>query len=116
MSALSPKIAIIEHRSRHTKKVSCTGPLQVTYRRAPKTLRFSSPMVNDENQDLSGGWPRDRRVNLGEIALQRVIGAVKPFAFVQTFRTEEHSRWIEAAEVADLPRTAYERQWESTIG
>jgi len=59
----------------------------ITYTRVPpKPLRFSSPMVNDENQELCGGWFPEWLLNYpgGTTAaiIDRVRGRQKPMGFV----------------------------------
>jgi hypothetical protein len=49
-------VIIIPHKKWNTKQIWSNGHLMRTYRHQPKHLHFKSPMVNDANQDLCGGW------------------------------------------------------------
>lgn len=49
-------VHIIEHKNWNSKQIWNHGYLMTTYWHVPKRIRFRSPMVNDMNQDLCGGW------------------------------------------------------------
>jgi hypothetical protein len=45
----------------------------------PADLRFQSPMVNDYNQDLCGGWTRDDIEDENAVIAERLANSLKPF-------------------------------------
>jgi len=49
-------VLVREHNHWNTKTVYNNGHVMRIYRRQPKAIRFRSPMVNDFNQHLCGGW------------------------------------------------------------
>ena len=49
-------IHIKKHKHWNTKTIYNNGHVMRIYRRQPKMIRFRSPMVNDFNQHLCGGW------------------------------------------------------------
>jgi len=85
-------VRVIEHKSWNTKQVWANGCLQMTYRRQPKKIYFKSRMVNDENQDLCGGWHRrghdgNRRDENAEV-LHRVADGLKPLGIAHAVESE----------------------------
>lgn len=61
-----------------------------TYKRIPKNIKFQSEMVNDDNQDLCGGWGllKEHRTD-NEIILDRVLHGLKPFGSIFTKTPED---------------------------
>ena len=95
-------IIIKEHQRWNTKQVWVRGYLMMQYRRVPKALRFASPMVNDTNQDLCGGWSRPEHDARGEgaIIVDRVLAGLKPLGdahFPSRAAAEPHLARIAAA-------------------
>lgn len=100
-------IYIIEHRDWNTKQVWANGHLVMTYRRQPKQLRFRSPMVNDANQDLCGGWHvHDWDFDENAEIVQRVMAGLKPFGVAHA---------LDAAEAARLQRAARARGFDTKV-
>jgi hypothetical protein len=79
-------VYITRHKDSNTKKIYYRGNLMATYRHQPKTIRFKSPLVNDANQDLCGGWcplgmqEEDESVN--DPMLRQLLGDRKPLGFL----------------------------------
>ena len=85
-------VRVIEHKRWNTKQVWANGYLQTMYRRQPKKIHFKNRMVNDENQDLCGGWHRrghdgNRRDENAEI-LRRVADGLKPLGIAHAVEPE----------------------------
>jgi hypothetical protein len=49
-------IYVTEHKRWNTKEIFNNGYRMIRYGHQPKLIRFRSPMVNDFNQHLCGGW------------------------------------------------------------
>jgi hypothetical protein len=83
------------------------------YRHQPKTIRFQSPMVNDFNQHLCGGWSTPEIPDKKEATVQQVTTGQKPFACItywqsQAVEAEVDQKRLEAAGlVIDLRK----REW-----
>ena len=83
-------IEIIERKNGFiTKKIRNKGFTLMTYHRCPnpKFLKFKSPMVNDLNQDLCGGWYRhdfDHQIE----TVRRVIVGLKPFGAIGGYNVD----------------------------
>ena len=72
------EVRIEEHRDWNTKKMYYRGRLLpgAIYRRVPKAIRFKSPLVNDVNQLVCGGWgvvPNMR------VVYEQLLSGRKPF-------------------------------------
>jgi len=72
------EVRIEEHRDWNTKKMYYRGRLLpgAIYRQVPKAIRFKSPMVNDVNQLVCGGWgivPNMR------VVCEQLLAGRKPF-------------------------------------
>lgn len=85
-------VEVIRHRNWNTKKVWVGGTLVATYRHQPKTLRFASRMVNDDNQGLAGGWWEgdigDDEAEEAKIA-KRVLAGLKPMGVLYFYPEDE---------------------------
>jgi hypothetical protein len=86
----------------------------VTYTRVPTDpLRFTSPMVNDENQELCGGWFPDWLLSYpgGDTAatIDRVRTGLKPMGFVWQYIDSSK------AEIADFRRRVSSCRFHSPI-
>ena len=75
-------IHIREHKHWNTKTIYNNGRVMRIYRRQPKTIRFSSPLVNDFNQHLCGGWSMSDIKDETEATLQQLVAGRKPFAWI----------------------------------
>jgi len=72
-------IYITEHKHWNTKEIFNNGKRMARYGHQPKTLRFQSPMVNDFNQHLCGGWTMLDIPDEKQATVDKVIGGKKPF-------------------------------------
>lgn len=74
-------VHIIEHKKWNTKIVYNNGLVMRKYLHQPKKLKFSSAMVNDENQNLCGGWFLNdvSYDSVNEKIFNRVLNKQKPF-------------------------------------
>ncbi|HYW80331.1 MAG TPA: hypothetical protein VE890_12175 [Thermoguttaceae bacterium] len=72
-------IYITEHKHWNTKEIFNAGRRMARYGHQPKTLRFRSPMVNDFNQHLCGGWTMLDIPDEKQATVNRVIDGTKPF-------------------------------------
>lgn len=90
-------IHIREHKRWNTKTVYNQGHVMRIYRRQPKAVGFESPMVNDFNQHLCGGWFMPG-LDTRESILQRLVDGLKPFG------TEVYYQDEKAAAERDLER------------
>jgi hypothetical protein len=84
-------VHIREHKNWNTKTIYNNGHVMRIYRRQPKEICFQSPMVNDLNQHLCGGWSMSDIGNEREATIDQLIMRRKPFAsiiFWQTQRAE----------------------------
>lgn len=88
-------IHIREHKNWNTKTVYNNGHVMRIYRRQPKVIRFQSPMLNDFNQHLCGGW---RMTDIGdekEATIQQMLAGKKPFGCI-CFSPNRHAEAVEA--------------------
>ncbi len=82
-------IVIREHKRWNTKTIYNNGHVMRIYRRQPKTIRFQSPMVNDFNQHLCGGWSMADIKDDKEATVQQLIARRKPFASITYWPYQE---------------------------
>lgn len=79
----------IKHNKNGTilKKIYLGNHLITSYPSAPnpEKLKFQSPMVNDFNQDLCGGWCCPELRNDIEALFERIKRGLKPFANLSTW-------------------------------
>lgn len=75
-------VYIIEHKKWNTKQIWNRGALMATYGHQPKEILFKSPMVNDFNQNLAGGWFMRDIEDPERETINRVIGGLKPMGVV----------------------------------
>lgn len=82
--AISVKHGVVvrEHKHWNTKTVYNNGHVMRTYRRQPKLIRFRSPMVNDFNQHLCGGWSLCDIKDENEATVHQLLAGKKPFACI----------------------------------
>ena len=73
-------VVIREHKNWNTKTIYNRGHVMRIYRRQPKKIQFSSPMVNDFNQHLCGGWSQDDILNQEKATIEQLVSGRKPFA------------------------------------
>ena len=81
MNSLEKKkhgIVITEHKKWNTKRIYNNGYLLRVYRHQPKTIRFRSPMVNDLNQHLCGGWTMPGMQDGNTIICNQLVSSRKP--------------------------------------
>lgn len=88
-------VHIREHRNWNTKTVYNNGHVMRIYRRQPKVIRFKSPMVNDFNQHLCGGWSMADIGDENEATVQHLLVGKKPLACI-FFSPDRHSEAVEA--------------------
>ena len=88
-------VHIREHKRWNTKTVYNNGHVMRIYRRQPKVLRFQSPMVNDFNQHLCGGWSLTDIENEREATVRQLLMGKKPFACI-SFWPDRHSDAVDA--------------------
>lgn len=75
-------VHIREHKHWNTKTIYNNGHVMRIYRRQPKQICFQSPMVNDFNQHLCGGWSMSDIGNEREATIQQLITRSKPLATI----------------------------------
>ena len=83
------------HKNWNTKTVYNNGHVMRIYRRQPKVIRFQSPMVNDFNQHLCGGWSMKEINDEKEATLQQLLAGRKPLACI-CFWPDRHADAVEA--------------------
>lgn len=65
------------------------------YMRVPKNLKFKHPMINDDNQDLCGGWGLFKNTKPdNEIILEKVLMGTKPMGIFYKNSAEEANEII----------------------
>lgn len=105
MAAKKHGVEIIPHKNWNTKKIWNRGYLMATYGKQPKKLHFRSPMVNDKNQDLCGGWFIHGDIKEGEtvndVLMRRVIAGKKPMAILHFFPEERELAELNETELMD---------------
>lgn len=84
-------IHIREHKNWNTKTIYNNGYVMRIYRHQPKTIRFQSPMVNDINQHLCGGWSMSDIKDEKEATLQQLMAGRKPFACISFWPIQEEA-------------------------
>lgn len=87
-------VHIREHKKWNTKTVYNDGHVMRIYRRQPKVIRFQSPMINDFNQHLCGGWSMTDKKDEKEATIQQLLLGKKPFACI-SFYPDVHSNALE---------------------
>jgi hypothetical protein len=95
-------VHIKEHKHWNTKTVYNHGHVMRINRRQPKTISFQSPMVNDFNQHLCGGWSMSDIKDEKEATIQQLMTGNKPFASItywqdQKVKAEDAQRRIASA-------------------
>ena len=106
-------VHIKEHKHWKTKTIYNSGHVMHIYRRQPKTIRFHSPMVNDFNQDLCGGWSMSDIKDEKEATIHQLITGNKPFASItywqdQKVKAEDAQRRIASTGLAtELRKRAF---------
>ena len=82
--AISPRhgVHVREHKHWNTKTVYSNGHVMRIYRRQPQVIRSQSPMVNDFNQHLCGGWSMSDINDEREATVQQLLVGKKPFACI----------------------------------
>jgi hypothetical protein len=88
-------VLIRQHKNWNTKTVYNNGHVMRIYRRQPKVLRFQSPMVNDFNQHLCGGWSMTDIGDEKEATVRQLLMGKKPFACI-SFWPDRHSEAVKA--------------------
>jgi hypothetical protein len=91
---------IREHKKWNTKTIYNDGHVLRVYRRQPKTIRFQSPMVNDINQHLCGGWHVKALGDVNEAIVRQLLTGSKPFG-VMNYWPNRHSEAVEAQKSLD---------------
>lgn len=103
-------VLVREHKHWNTKTVYNNGHVMRIYRFQPKVIRFRSPMVNDFNQHLCGGWSLSDIKDENEATVQQLLAGKKPFACITYWHNQgeaarEAQRTLESAGlVTDLRR------------
>ena len=103
-------VVIIEHKQWNTKKIYNDGYLMRAYHHQPKHIRFRSPMVNDLNQHLCGGWTMRGHQNKASIICDQLVSGRKPLG-VTVYGPEDldsakkqRERLVAAGLIASLKR------------
>lgn len=115
-------IHIREHKNWNTKTIYNNGYVMRIYRHQPKIVRFRSPMVNDFNQHLCGGWHMSDIKDEHEAALQQLMAGRKPFACITFWPIQEaaalaaHERLDAAGLVTDLRKRPFRAIRLTTFG
>lgn len=83
-------VIVARGKTANVKTIWNRGHRMVTYRGQPKRIRFKSPMVNDKNQHLCGGWFMAGMENTNAEIERQLIAGRKPFG-VMVFWEEDES-------------------------
>ena len=75
-------VHVREHKQWNTKTIYNNGHVMRIYRHQPKSIRFRSPMVNDFNQHLCGGWSFADIPDGRDATMQQLMNGRKPFACI----------------------------------
>lgn len=82
-------VIVTKGRTANVKTVWNKGHRMVTYRGQPKRIRFKSPMVNDKNQHLCGGWFMAGMEDTNAEIERQLIGGRKPFGVMMFWKKDE---------------------------
>lgn len=88
-------VHVREHKNWNTKTVYNNGHVVRIYRRQPKVIRFQSPMVNDFNQHLCGGWSMTDIGDEKEATIRQLLAGKKPLACI-FYWPDRHTEAVEA--------------------
>ncbi len=80
-------VIVTEYKHWNTKKIYNEGHLMRAYRRQPKQIRFRSPMVNDFNQHLCGGWTMRGLGDENSLICDQLVAGRKPLG-IATYSPE----------------------------
>ena len=100
---------------RNTKTIYNNGHVMRIYRRQPKIIQFQSPMVNDFNQHLCGGWSMSDITNERDATIQQLANGYKPFGCI-TFWQDQEPKGLSGQkqlEAAGLITELRRREWHS---
>lgn len=103
-------VVVREHKHWNTKTVYNNGHVMRIYRFQPKVIRFQSPMVNDFNQHLCGGWSLSDIKDENDATVHQLLTGKKPFACITYWHNQREAalkaqRTLESAGlVTDLRR------------
>lgn len=100
-------IYIREYKKTIDKLFINNGNLMRKYKYPRIERHFSSPMLNDYNLHLCGGWAH-HGVEMSE-SLQRVIDGKKPMGDYSTFSLSELEYWKGIVQNTGLPHVFYKR-------
>ena len=103
-----------EHQRWNTKTVYNNGHVMRIYRRQPKIIHFQSPMVNDFNQHLCGGWNMSDIVDERDATIRQLVDGHKPFASITFWQDQEAKArsGLERLEAAGLVTELRRREWQ----
>jgi hypothetical protein len=84
------------------------------YRRQPKTIRFQSPMVNDFNQHLCGGWSMSDIADGRDATIRQLANGHKPFGSITFWQDQEANArdGQQRLEAAGLVTELRKREWQ----
>jgi hypothetical protein len=105
-------VVIIEHKQWNTKKIYNDGYLMRAYHHQPKHIRFRSPMVNDLNQHLCGGWTMRGQRDTNAIICDQLVAGRKPLGVAVYWpedldsAKQQQKRLLAAGLVVSLKRRA----------
>ena len=71
-------IYVTEHKRWNTKEIFNNGYRMIRYGHQPKIIRFQSPMINDFNQHLCGGWSMSDIPDKSEATFNQLVTGRKP--------------------------------------
>lgn len=106
-------VQIKEHRKWNTKTIYNEGHVMMIYRRQPKLIHFRSPMINDFNQNLCGGWSMPEIPDENAAIVDQLIHRRKPFGY-STYYPYQHERAIRDHQMlmdAGLVTKLYKESW-----
>ena len=101
-------VLVREHNNWNTKTIYNNGHVMRIYRHQPKTIHFRSPMVNDFNQHLCGGWSISDIKDENEATIRQLMAGKKAFACISFWNNQEasaveaHKRLMSSGLVTDL--------------
>lgn len=114
-------IVVREHKNWNTKTIWNRGYRMVTYRHQPKRLRFESPMVNDINQHMCGGWAMDELTEHQDTeagALAQLLAGRKPFATLYLYGRAKARAAVAQLEEAGLAHKMVnggDKSWDGKV-
>jgi hypothetical protein len=105
---LKNNVKIIEGKKYNKKQiVNDNGYKFITYNYIPKKIEFKSPMVNDMNQNLSGGWTIQSFRDEDKLSLDRVLQGKKPMSSIGFFNEKDKDEFIQENNIDKIDKNKF---------